>query len=122
LINDDDIYHNFANLDVARILNYHRARTTPTTARTAVKPTLTEVEMPSLLDEPLVLLVVALVSVTVSVADPDGPLDLVLDGVVVLELEPAEFAALARKASKVWLASALTANTIPFTQWVVCLQ
>jgi len=74
--------------------------------------------MPSLLDEPLVLLAVELVSVPVSVADPDEPLELP-DGEVELEFE---FSALARKAAKVWLAFALTANTIPFMQWPVCLQ
>jgi len=70
--------------------------------------------MPSL--ELLVLLAVA--PVLVPVADPDESLELP-DGV--LELEP-EFSALARKAANVWLAFALTANTIPFMQWPVCLQ
>jgi len=101
-----------------RILNYHSAKTiTPTTARTEVKPTLTKVEMaPLLLDELLVLLAVA--PVPVSVADPVEPPELP-DGVVELELE---LSALARKAAKVWLAFALTANTIPCMQWPVCLQ
>jgi len=74
-----------------------------------------------LLDELLVLLEVAPVSVPVSVADdPDDPPELP-DGVVELELE-LEFSALDRKAAKVLLAFALTANTIPFMQWPVCLQ
>jgi hypothetical protein len=112
--------HNFANLDVARIFNHHSAKTiTPTTARTELKPTLTKVEMaPLLLDELLVLLAVAPVPVSVSVADPVEPPELP-DGVVELELE---FSALDRKVAKVWLALALTANTIPFMQWPVCLQ
>jgi len=95
---------------------YHSAKTkAPTTASTAVKPTLTEVEMPPLLfDELLVLLVVAPVSVPVSVADPLEPPELP-DGVVELELE-LEFSALFRKAAKVLLAFALTANTIPLRQ------
>jgi len=117
MMNKCDI-NNFAGLDVVRILNYHSAKTiTATTARTEVKPTWTEVEMASLLLDEL-LVEVAPPAVPVAVADPDEPPE-PPDGVVELELE---FSALDRKAAKVWLAFALTANTIPFMQWPVCLQ
>jgi len=90
-----------------RILDDHSAKIVPPmTARTAVKPTLSEVEIALLsFVVPLVLLEVA----PVPVADPDDPPELP-DGV--LELE-AEFLALAWKASKVLLLFALTAKTIP---------
>lgn len=86
----------------------------PTTAKTAVKPRLTEVEMPLLLE---LLVLVAVEAVSVPDAAPVEPApepapELPL-GVVELE---SEFSALARKAAKVLFAFALTAKTIP------CLQ
>lgn len=85
-------------------------------ATMAVKPTLTEEEMPPLLGL-LVLLLVAVAPLAVapvSVADPLEPPELPLAvGVVELELE---FRALAWKAAKVLFSFALTAKTIPSLQ------
>jgi hypothetical protein len=111
-------------MDDMRIFNDHSTKIVPPmTARTAVKPTLTEVEIaPLSFCELLVLLAVAPVSVPVAdpVADPVEPLELP-DGVDGLELE-LEFRALAWKAAKVLLSFALTAKTIPFEQWLICPQ
>lgn len=95
-----------------RILGDHSAKIVPPmTARTAVKPTLTEVEI-ALLSFVELLVLLAVAPVPVPVADPDDPPELP-DGV--LELE-AEFLALAWKAAKVLLLFALTAKTIPCMQ------
>jgi len=88
------------------------------TASTAVKPTLTEVDMAPLSFCELELLVLLEVA-PVPVADPVEPLELP-DGVLELELEL--LSALAWKAAKVLLSFALTAKTIPFVQWPVCPQ
>jgi len=86
----------------------------PTSPRTAVTPTLTEIEMAPLpFDGLLVLLAVAPVSVApLSVAVPVEPPELA-DGV---DEDESEFIALFRKAAKVLFPFALTAKTIPFLQ------
>jgi hypothetical protein len=99
-------------------LNDHSTKIKPpTTARPAVKPTLTEVEMAPLLlfELLLLLLLLAVALVTVALVTIANPVELpeLLDGVVELGLE---FLALARKASKVLFAFALTAKTIPCWQ------
>jgi len=108
--------HNFADLDV-KLDNDHSAKIKPpTTASTAVKPTLTEVEMAPLSFAGLLLLVALAAPVPVSVADPVAELpDPLIDAVDELRLE-LEFSALAWKAAKVLLSFALTAKTIPFMQ------
>lgn len=88
----------------------------PTIAKTAVIPTLTEVEMPLLLLLELSVLVeveAESVPVAAPVAPPVEPAPELPLGVVELE---SEFSALFRKAAKVLFAFALTAKTIP------CLQ
>jgi len=91
------------------------------TASTAVKPTLTEIEM-ALLPFCALLLLVLLADEPVADTDPLDPLDPteLLDGEV--ELVELEFLALARKASNVLLSFALTAKTIPCKQCAACLQ
>jgi len=102
---------------MSSIDNDHSAKIKPpTTASTAVKPTLTVVEMALLLFAGLLLLVAVAAPVPVSVADPVAELpelEPLVDAIVELELE---FRALAWKAAKVLLSFALTAKTIPFEQ------
>jgi len=98
---------------VMRNLNYHRANiTNPTTARKAVKPTLTEVESAPLpLPPPPWEVLLGVTPVAVPDGEPDAP-----DGVTdEFELEAL---ARARKLSKVLLPEpgALIAMTIPATQ------
>lgn len=102
---------------MSSIDNVHSAKIKPpTTASTAVKPTLTEVEMALLSFAGLLLLVAVAAPVPVSVADPVAELpDPLVDAVVELTLELV-FLALAWKAAKVLLSFALTAKTIPCTQ------
>lgn len=86
----------------------------PMTARTPVKPTLTEVEMAPLSFPGLLVLVAVAALAPASVPDPVA--EPLVAEVVEFELELVEFIALAWKAAKVLLSFALTAKTIPFTQ------
>lgn len=114
---DGVVEPNFANpcqMDVMRIFNDHSTKIVPPmTARTAVKPKLTGVEMAPLSFGEL-LLSVLLALAPVPVADPVEPPELV-DGLGKVELV-LDFSALAWKAAKVLFSFALTAKTIPLEQ------
>jgi len=101
-------------MDVMRIFNDHSTKIVPPmTARTAVKPRLTGLEMAPLSVCELLLLVLLALE-PVPVADPVEPPELA-DGVGEVELV-LELSALAWKAAKVLFSFALTAKTIPFEQ------